>query len=119
MTQKPTFTYIKNVGCGKIYVMFVEHLNGSFDYMLIRGDVSRSTDCGESWYGGVSRLLTFSLRRAFKEEGNTIENGITKQLIGNRCNKYIPGKEHSCISAIGACIHEYIKRRRKILGADL
>lgn len=109
--NKPSKTIVKQVGCGKIYCIFVEHHNGNFDKMLIRGSMSRNTNCGDSWLWGLGSLLTFSLRRAMKEEGDSVERGIVRQLFHHTCSIGSIKTERSCISAIGKAVETYIKTR--------
>lgn len=109
--DKPTNTYTKKVGCGSIYIQFLEHKNGSFDRILVRGSMAKTSDCGESWLWGIANLLTFSLRRAFKEDDSSREKGIVRQLIGHTCNVCSVATEVSCMSAIGFAVKAYIKRK--------
>ena len=75
--------------------------------------MSKDTPCGESWLWGISKLLTYALRRAFEEEGGTVEEAIMKQLLFHSCNRYNPATEKSCISAIGRALGDYLKLRNK------
>ena len=111
--DKPNITITKQVGCGQIFCIFVEHNNGNFDHLLIRGSIAKKTPCAESWLWGVSRLLTYSLRRAFKESGDSMEIGIIKQLFFHECSVLSLKTEKSCISAIGRAVQDYIRRKNE------
>ena len=110
--DKPSKTYQKKVGCGSLYVIFNEHYNGNFDHLIIRGSMSKRTDCGDSWIFGIAKLLTYALRRAFKEDDDSRERGIVRQLIAHTCSKCSLKTELSCISAIGRAIDDYLKLKK-------
>jgi len=110
MEIKPSFTYQKTVGCGNIYVIFVEHHNTNFHKVYIRGAMSRETGCANSWFGGIAGILTYSLRRGFTEKN--VENALINQLKNHRCNNMVVGTALSCADAIAWALNEYVKFRR-------
>jgi len=107
METKPSTTIRKRICKGHIYCTFVEGREGEFNRLELKGNMSRETDCGESWLQPMAKLLTFSLRRAIWE--GTTERAIIKHLKGHRCNSMPPNKDHvcSCTDAICKCIEEY------------
>ena len=110
MDTKPTFTYSKKVGCGNIYILFIEHNNTNFHKVIIRGAMSRHTSCGNSWFGGMAGILTYSLRRGFIE--HNVERGLIEQLKHHRCGEMHVGSALSCADAISWALNEYLKMRK-------
>ena len=105
-----SITMHRKIGCGNIYVIFLEE-EGAFQNIIIKGDNAKETPCGESWFNAMGRILTYALRRSIWE-GDT-QRAIVKQLLNNRCNLVIPNKDHivSCSDAIGRMVLEYLKAR--------
>jgi len=112
MKDYNTLTFYKKVGCGSIYCIFMED-EGVFYRLVIRGDMTKETPCGEVWFNSISRILTYALRRGLWED--TAEDGIVKQLCQktDKCYGYVPNEEHilHCADAIGRCVNEYVKAR--------
>jgi len=106
---RPSKTITKKVGCGSIYCTFIQLQDGKFHQLLISGSMSKDTPCGDSWFWGLGKLLTYALRRSLKEGSDITEDAIVKQLKHHQCNKFVAGREKSCISAIGMAIKDYIK----------
>jgi hypothetical protein len=78
------------------------------------------TDRGSSWLECFGRILTYSIRRALKEdkEGKKREfkdtslwQGILKQMVGHLCNRRSIVAKDSCVMAIGNAIKDYIKTK--------
>jgi thiazole synthase ThiGH ThiG subunit len=107
MKEYKTITIHKVVGCGAIYCIFTED-DGAFHKLFIKGDTAKETPCGESWFQSLSKLLTFALRRSLWE--GTTKEAVIKQLLGQRCNKVLPNKEHtvSCADAIAKAVLQYL-----------
>ena len=105
-----SITMSRQVGCGNVYVIFVEE-DGAFNRCFIKGDNAKESPCGESWMNAMASILTFSLRKSIWE-GNT-QKAIVKHLLNHRCNMATPNQEHivSCSDAIGRCVLEYLKAR--------
>ena len=112
MKEYKTLTFCKYVGCGKIYVLFLED-DDIFYRLDIRGDMEKSTDCGQVWFNSIARILTYALRHGLWE--GTAEEGIIKQLCHktDKCYGYVPNEEHilHCADAIGRTVNEYVKAR--------
>jgi hypothetical protein len=105
-----SITMTRKVGCGNIYCIFNED-SGEFYSLIIKGDNSRETACGESWFNSLSAILTYALRRSLWE--GTTQKALVKHLINHRCQKVVPSEEHivSCSDAIGKMVLEYLKAR--------
>jgi len=110
MKDYETVTITKMVGCGHIYCLFLEE-EDTFHKLFIKGDMTKDTLCGESWFNSIAKLLTFALRRS-SWEGNT-KRGIVKQLLNQRCPNAIVNKDRtvSCADAIARAVLEYAKSR--------
>lgn len=110
MKPLPTITIRKEVPCGHLYCIFIEN-DDTFHRLHIKGDMARECPCGESWFNAIGKLVTYAMRRSIWE-GNT-EDGVIKQLLGQRCPSYRANKEHiqSCSDAIARCVLEYSKSR--------
>ena len=112
MTDRPSIMITKKIPCGSVYCNFVENkTDGKFHKLLVFCDMARETPCGDSWIWAIARILTYSLRRAFREDN--AEDAVSKQLFNHRCNKYVPGKERSCPDAISKAVKDYIKIKEK------
>lgn len=100
----------KKVGCGNLYVIFVEE-DGAFNRLFIKGDNAKEAPCGESWMNAMASILTYALRHSVWE-GNT-QKAVVKHLLNHRCNMVVPNEDHivSCSDAIGRCVLEYLKAR--------
>ena len=111
MKDYHTITIQKQVGCGHIYLRFLEEEEGAFHKLMISGDMAKEAPCGESWLNAIASLLTFALRRSIWE--GTTQRAIIRQLCGQRCNMAKLNQEHivSCSDAIGKAVLEYIKSR--------
>ena len=111
--EKPSLTYCRKVGCGNLFIIFIEHHNGNFHKLLLRGDMSKETPCGESWFWGLARILTFAIRRALSEGEDALEQALVKHMMNQRCNMCFVGTDLSCMDAIAKAVREYIKSKRK------
>jgi len=105
-----SITMSKKVGCGNLYVIFVEE-EGAFNRMFIKGDNAKESMCGESWMNSMASILTYALRHSVWE-GNT-KKAVVKHLLNHRCAMATANEEHivSCSDAIGRCVLEYLKAR--------
>lgn len=103
-------TLSKKIGCGTLYCIFNEE-EGGFYNIIIKGDNSKETPCGESFMNSTSALLTYALRQSLWD--GTAHEALVKHMLGHRCNKYVPNRDHiqSCTDAIGKMVLEYLKSR--------
>lgn len=96
-------------GCGKLYVII--NTNGDFHSIFIKGSMAKESPCGEAWFGAMSGILTFALRRAIREDEDALYKGVVKQLKNQACNNQsISGK--SCVHQISVVLEDYLKTRR-------
>lgn len=119
--DRPSITIQKNVGCGHLYLTFIEHKNGHFYKLLIDGTMTKESPCGSSWLNAIARILTYSIRRTIEEDTKnehkemkktSLWHGVIKQLIGHNCNRRSMVTETSCVGAITMGIKDYISRRK-------
>ena len=110
MKDYDTITIQKKVGCGNLYVLFLEN-EGAFHRVFVKGNMAKTSPCGESWLSAIARLVTYSLRRSIWE--GTTKRAIIKQLMYERCPAAIPNKEHivSCSDAIGRAVLQYCEMK--------
>lgn len=115
-----SLTLQKRVGCGHLYLTFIEHKNGHFYKLLIDGTMTKESPCGSSWLNAIARILTYAIRRSTEEDEKSkkkdfkqtsLFHGIIKQLIGHHCNRKSMVTESSCASAIAMGIKDYIRRK--------
>ncbi len=111
--EKPSLTYCRRVGCGNLFIIFIEHHNDNFNKLLIRGDMSKETPCGNSWFWGLAKILTFAIRRALSEGNDTMERALIKHMLNHRCNAAYVGTDLSCLDAIAKAVKEYLKEKMK------
>ena len=106
LTSKNSITISERVGCGHVYLIFNLNKDGTFHKLYIRGTMAKSCDCSESFLDSFARILTFSLRRAIKED--TINEGIVNHLKGHRCSKVVIHGSTSCVDGIAKGIQKYL-----------
>ena len=120
--ERSNITLQKRVGCGSIYLIFIEHKNGKFYKLLIDGTMTKESPCGSSWLNAIARILTYSIRRTMEEDNKnghkemkrtSLWHGVIKQLIGHSCTRRSMVTESSCVGAIAMGIKDYIKRKEE------
>jgi hypothetical protein len=120
--ERPSITIQKQVGCGHLYLTFIELKSGKFYKLLIDGTMTKESPCGSSWLNAIARVLTYAIRRTTEEDEKnghkelkktSLWHGIIKQLIGHNCNRRSMVTETSCVGAIASGIKDYIKRKNE------
>lgn len=112
LDSKESVTVSQKVGCGRIYLI-IELKDKKFNKLTIKGSMAKSCDCGESFLQALGRVLTFSIRRAIKEDDDTLEYGVLNQLQGHRCVYPIYRGALSCVDGIAKALKNELEREKK------
>lgn len=113
MITRPSITFSRKVACGHIYATFAEFDNGTFHKLLLSGDMTKEAPCGSSVLWSFQKVLTFALRRAFKEGGDTLDIGLIKHLQHHQCNRFHVGVDKSCSDAVSKLVKQYLDYVKK------
>ena len=113
MITRPSITFSRKVACGHIYATFAEFDNGTFHKLLLSGDMTKEAPCGSSVLWSFQKVLTFALRRAFKEGGDTLDIGLIKHLQYHQCNRFHVGVDKSCSDAVAKLVQQYLSYVKK------
>ena len=98
-------TYVKQVGCGNLYVTLCyfkdQERKNKIEQVLITGD--KNSMCGDSYNDVCADSLTYEIRR-IRNHHEAI--AICKNYRLQRCNNIVPNRDKttSCADAIGQVI---------------